>query len=112
MNGYFKLDQELSPADPEPYTFSFRMKLNSPVRSVPPCVGQFKANALRHVVQLQFAAPALPVKVWWFDVDTAIEIDADPPTSQYFALDPTGFYYKEFIRPRAGRLYGIHYAWE
>jgi transcriptional regulator with XRE-family HTH domain len=112
VNGYFKLGQALSPDDPEPYRFSFVMKLNSQMRSTPPCIGQFKTDILRHVVQLQFTPPSLPVKAWWFDVGTAIEVDDDQPASQMFALDPNGYYYTAFVRPYAGRFYGIDYRWE
>ena len=112
VNGYFKLGHKLSPDDPEPYRLSFRMRLSSDVRAVPPCVGQFKTNARRHMVQLQFTPPTLPERVWWFDVPTVLEMEAAQPAANYFTSDPTGFYFKEFVSPIAGRLYGLDYRWE
>jgi len=112
VDGYFLLDKVLHPDDPEPYEFSFRMQLSPNNRAVPPIIGQFRADTQRHAIAIQFAEPALPVKVWWFDVATSVEIEVDPPSSQVFPFDPGGYYYKEFMRPRAGRLYGIDYRWE
>jgi len=112
IQGYFKLDRILDPSDPQPYEFSFRMVFNPTTRAVPPSTAQFRSDTQRHSVAIQFTPPALPVEVWWFDVATAVEVELDPPPERVFPDDPGGYYYKEFVRPRVGRLYGIDYRWE
>jgi transcriptional regulator with XRE-family HTH domain len=81
INGYFLLDKVLDPED-APYSFSFRMLFHSDQRAIPPTIGQFKADASRHAVHIKFTPPALPVKVWWFDVPTAVEVERDPAEHQ------------------------------
>jgi hypothetical protein len=112
INGYFLLDKVLTPEDLRPYDFSFRMMFHTDQRAIPPTVGQFKADASRHAVHIKFTPPALPVRVWWFDAATAVEVERNPAAHQVFPFSPDGYYFKEFIRPLAGRFYGIHYKWE
>lgn len=112
VNGYFLLDRAISPSDPEPYPFSFLMRLHTHEPAIPPTIGQFQADAIRHAVHLQFTPPALPARVWWFDVATALEVEDDPLQDHIFPHDPGGYYFKEFLYPKAGRLYGINWQWE
>lgn len=111
-NGYFELDEMLSPDDPQPYEFSFAAKYHTHMRVDQPLVSQPKTETARYLVQVQFTPPSLPAKVWWYDVATAVEIEDDQPDEQTFVANPSGYYRHEFRHLVIGRVYGFGWWWE
>lgn len=110
--GYFQLDHELSPDDPEPYAFSFRVNYHTHVRSDWPIISQPKTDTARYVLTAQFTSPSIPKRMWWFDVATAVEAEDDPTFEQVFPYDASGFYRHIFERLTIGRVYGFNGTWE
>lgn len=107
-DGYFLLDKELSPDDAEPYTFSFRAQYHTDrVWADKPIISQPKTETRLKIMHLQFTPPALPSKVWWYDVATAVEIANDQPESHVLPYDPGGYYYHELHQLVIGRVYGM-----
>jgi transcriptional regulator with XRE-family HTH domain len=112
LNGYFRLDRQLSPNDPEPYVFSHRMLYNTERRVEWPILITPKTDMDRIAIHVQFTPPAVPNRVWWFDLTDAWDVWLDQPDSNALPVDSGGYYFRDWSNPLSNRSYGMLAEWE
>jgi hypothetical protein len=110
LQSFFKLDEVLSPADPEVYRLSFRIF----VKSVIPCLPRLRyyaaAGNQMMILRAQFVPPALPSRIWWFGVADPIDAEYPQSTSEFETQEPAE-YHHTFDRLIPGWCYGFGWAW-
>lgn len=110
LQSYFVLDRDLSPADPDPYTLSFRLVVNSTVRARPSLTYQSWPRAQQMVLRAQFRKPTLPSRLWWFGAPYVIDAER-PQSGCELPVDPGGYYFHPFANLIPHWCYGFAWVW-
>lgn len=110
LQSYFILDRSLSPDEPDPYTLSFRVVVNSAVRARPSLTYQSWAGAQQMVLRAQFREPALPRRIWWFAVPYIIDAERPEPGCE-LPVDSSGYYFRTFANLVPRWFYGFAWVW-
>jgi hypothetical protein len=104
-----RLDHRIEPTDPEPYSLSFRLKVNSTIRSEP--VLRYQSSGMRRkLMRLQFTLPAVPRRIWWFRCEFLNDTDASPTIEQLLPPSPDHFYFYDFLE-LTEPFYGLAWEW-
>jgi transcriptional regulator with XRE-family HTH domain len=110
VQSFFRLEQSLSPADPEAHRLSFRIFVNS----IQPCLPRLRyfaaAGNQRMILRTQFAPPSLPSRIWWYGVSDPIDAEYPQRTSEVEA-QRAGDYTHVFDRLVPGWCYGFAWMW-
>lgn len=110
VRAYLRLRRTLDPADAQPYRCSFRVLINSAIRSRPIllCHPGMGTRALR--LNANFTAPSVPARIWRFSAEN--ELSATIPNDGYeIPIEPTNRYGTAFDALIPGWCYGFAWQW-
>lgn len=88
--------------------FSYSIAINSMIPSKPMYDLYTKSLMLHVVHRIQFEAPAVPEKIWWFRGTDPFRDRLEPATNQLLEVNPFHFYFHEFYDVEAE---GCGMAW-
>ena len=107
---YVGLDRELAPDDPEPYRLSYRVEVNDDDLADPEIQYVTRPGIRRHRLTARFAAPALPVRLWWVESADGLTRNKIGPETE-FPVAPDGRYERLFDPVVPGWSYGFVWQW-
>ncbi|WP_436495547.1 hypothetical protein [Actinokineospora sp. HUAS TT18] len=110
VQAYFELDHDLAPSDAQPHVLSWRVLVDSSVRTSPILTFHCSPGTQRLSLRADFKAPALPQSIWWFSAPDTIDAEHPRPDAT-FASSPGGSYSKSFDSLTPGWSCGLGWVW-
>jgi hypothetical protein len=110
LQSFFELDRELSPADPEPYPFAFRLSVTSTERAEPRLRFYPDQGNRRLLLQASFPAEARPQRLWWFAGSNPVHAEY-PTAANVLSPSADGTYRFGFEDLVSGWCYGFGWSW-
>ncbi len=110
VQSYFALDRQLNPADPEPHLLRFRLTVRSRVRSAAHLRYHAERGNQCLLLRTRFAAPATPVRLWWFGVPNVVDSEY-PEAHNELDLDAVNSTSRQFSDLVPGWCYGFGWSW-
>ncbi|HEY7223674.1 MAG TPA: hypothetical protein VH561_08815 [Micromonosporaceae bacterium] len=110
IKAYLETDRDINPDDSQPYRISYRLKVDSPQRSVPR-LRYFADEGTKQLrVRAEFPASVDPGVLWWFAAPGAIDAEYRDPRRK---LRPGtgGVYHRTFDDLVPGWCYGLTWSW-
>ncbi len=109
LKSYFLLDRPLEPDEPEPYVFSYRVRVRSAKRAQSQLAFYSLPGTLRMTLRAQFTAPSKPQKLWWVAAPNMVNLEHEPDHELLPLEDDV--YYREFGRLVPNWCYGFSWLW-
>ncbi|PSK91385.1 hypothetical protein CLV63_120112 [Murinocardiopsis flavida] len=109
LSAVLRLDRDLSPRDPAPFSLSFKVKVNSD-RTARPLLRYYGQSVTRHAMRAQFTPPMVPVDAWWFREPDVFDADQVPRRDQMMQ-SRNGFYFLDFDDLRKEHA-GLSWHWD
>lgn len=110
VGGYFELDRELFPDDPEPHTVVFAVTVDSGRRAAPRLRYFAATGSDQLILRAGFEAPAEPASVWWFAVPDIVDAEHPAPGHEV-PRTAAGRHEFRFDLLVPGWCYGFAWAW-
>jgi len=110
VQSFFVLDRMIGPSDPQPHTVTYRLKVNSQLRSAPHLRYHAEDGNLSMVLHTRFSPPAVPTQIWWFGAKL-LDAEHQQPGNE-FAIDDSHSYSRTFDQLVPGWCYGFGWTWE
>jgi len=111
ITAYLKLSRDIDPSDPEPFTFSFRLHVDSAVRAEPRLRYFADVGIERLALGAQFPPEAEPKDLWWFGASDPVEAENRRP-GRDLAHDGEGRYERIFNELVPTWCYGFAWSWD
>jgi transcriptional regulator with XRE-family HTH domain len=109
VQSFFVLDRPIEPSDPEPFTVSYRLSVQSSVRSAPHLRYHAEDGNLSLVLHTRFRPPAVPTRIWWFGAKL-LDAEHHQPNNEFPVHDTHG-YSQTFEQLVPGWCYGFGWMW-
>lgn len=110
VRAYFRFGRRLDPDDAEPYHCSYRVLVDTTVRTRPILLSHPGPGTKLFTLDAQFSEPLLPRRIWWFAVDN--ELSATIPGDGYqLRTSRDGHYRRTFEVLVHGWCYGFSWQW-
>jgi hypothetical protein len=112
MIGRLTFSHVLEPG--EEYYFSYIARFNSNQPCRPTILYEVRAQEIRNLtIRAQFDVPAMPSRIWYFDVGTQTDGWQTPEDGapQWLQVAPNGYVQHRFDVCYRGRQYGLKWEW-
>jgi transcriptional regulator with XRE-family HTH domain len=109
VQSFFQLDRAIGPSDPEPCTVTYRLHVNSQVRSAPHLRYHAEEGNLSLVLHTRFQPPTVPTRIWWFGAKL-LDAEHHQPNNE-LPVDDAHSYSRTFEQLVPGWCYGFGWIW-
>jgi transcriptional regulator with XRE-family HTH domain len=109
LQSFFVLDRSIGPNDPEPFTVTYRLQVNSEQRSASYLRYHAEEGNLSMTLLTRFCPPAVPTRIWWFGAKL-LDAEQDQPANE-LSLDLAHAYSRTFEQLVPGWFYGFRWIW-